>query len=62
MSVADFIWYGFGAYVGLVAILIAVILYMDWTERWGVMLCPADCDDDCQNCDRFPEEFKEQAD
>jgi hypothetical protein len=62
MNALDFMLWGLGIYVGLVAILVAVILFMDWTERWGVMLCPTDCDDDCQNCDRFPEIFKVQAD
>lgn len=62
MILIDFILYGLYAYAVLVAILTAVILFMDWTERWGTLLCPADCDEDCQNCDRLPETFKVQAD
>ena len=62
MTLIEILTYGLYTYVGLVVVLAAVILFMDWTERWGIMLCPSDCDDDCQNCDRFPDTFKVQAD
>ena len=61
MTLIDFLMVGFGAYVGLVVALTVVILCMDWTERWGIMLCPASCNNDCQNCARLPAEFKDQA-